>query len=398
MATALSLNKMNNNHQSDIHLPGATELEVLKSLQTGEYFVTSLYLHVDGRRFSKKEYEIKLKSLIKVRKQEIHDLGLSMAAEASITKDFENLIEYVSHEFSNTNIKSIAAFGCSAFSFWKSFELPIAIHPRLVVSRQPYVRPLWAIRSENKRYFVIVINKDRAKLFERSMGILIERTQILDEIPHQTKETGWYGLEEKRIQRRIDDLVQRHFKHVSEASFNFVRNNNPDYLIIAGRKGILPDFERHLHSTLKEKTIARITLDTDASLADLRTILESTIEEFETEGRDRRLKGLLEEAASGGLAVLGLDPTLAALWKGQVSTLFFTEDFARPGFYCPECWFLSGADGRCPNDDAEMRPTHDVFEDAIETAIYQNCELVRIRDSVSLKEAEHMGALLRFRS
>ena len=53
------------------------ELSSLSKFQAGGYFVSSLYLNVDGKRFKKKDYEIKLKALIKDRKQEVDGLGLN---------------------------------------------------------------------------------------------------------------------------------------------------------------------------------------------------------------------------------------------------------------------------------------------------------------------------------
>jgi|Deesub1362B_J571_1020462.scaffolds.fasta_scaffold01303_4 peptide chain release factor subunit 1 len=373
------------------------DLEELSQFQAGGYFVTSLYLNVDGKRFNKRDYEIKLKDLIRQRRQELENMGLSQEALDSIEEDFHKLSDYVSYQFDGRRAKSLAIFSCSALKFWKVFQLPQAVHPRLVVSKQPYIRPLAATLEENKRYLVILVSRDKARLFEYFMGELIEHTTILDEVPGRVKVAGWYGLAERRIERSIEDKVHRHYKHTAESAKALQDRIHAHYLIIGGRKESLPEFERHLHSTLQEKIVARIQADPDRTPDEIQSIVEKAIEDFEKKQQERLLNQLFEEAGSDGLGVLGLQNTLKALWNGQVRILFVTEDHSRPGKYCPQCYYMSANEETCPHDGSEMLQSHDIIEDAIETAILQHCELVRVKDPQYLEKHEHIGALLRFK-
>ena len=59
---------------------------------------------------------------------------------------------------------------------------------------------------------------------------------------------------------------------------------------------------------------------------------------------------------------------------------------------------MSNNEKYCANDQSPMKKSHDIIEDAIETAIFQNCEIVRVRDKKDLSgENENIGALLRFK-
>jgi len=372
-------------------------LEELSNFQSGGYFVTSLYLGVDGKRFNKKDYEIKLKDLIKQRNLEIERLGISDEAKRSLQEDFEKLSNYVSYEFDGKGAKSLAIFSCSALGLWRVFRLPQAVHPRLVVSKQAYIRPLAALLEENKRYVVVLISRDKARIFEYYMAELVEITKILDEVPGKVRIAGWYGLAERRIERNIEDKVHRHFKHVADTVMDYSQQNEPDYFILGGRKETVPEFERHLHTDIQKRIVARIEIDPEAREADVRDAIQQAVEQFEEEEKKRLLNRLFEEAGSNGLGVLGLKPTLKALWHGQVNALFVTEDAVRQGYYCPECYYLSADETRCPYDGTEMKVSHDIFEDAVETAILQNCEIVRIRDTEVLEKYDHMAALLRFK-
>ncbi len=373
------------------------ELTELSTFQAGGYFITSLYLIVDGRQLNKKDYEIKLKDLIKERKQEIEHLGIGDEAKKSLYEDFEKITNYVSYEFDGRKAKTLAIFSCSALGLWRVYRLPQTIHSRLVVSKQAYIRPLAALLEENKRYFVILVSRDKARLFEYYMAELIEHSQILDEVPGKVRIAGWYGLAERRIERNIEDKVHRHFKHVADAVHEYDRDNEPDYFIIGGRKDILPEFEGHLHTTIQDRIVARIQIDPEAPTPEVLKQVEKAVEEFEIREQERLLKQLFEESGSNGLGVLGLKGTLKALWNGQVRVLFVTEDYARPGYYCPECWYMSADETACPFDNSEMKQSHDIIEDAVETAILQNCEVVRVKNSDVLEKYDHIGALLRFK-
>jgi len=167
--------------------------------------------------------------------------------------------------------------------------------------------------------------------------------------------------------------------------------------VIGGRKQIIADFEKHLHSVIQERIIARIRIDLEASQSDLNAAIETSVQEFEMREQKRRINQLFEQNGPDGLAVTGLKATLRALWNGQVRSLFITEDYSKAGFYCPKCWYMSNNEELCANDHTKMKKSHDIIEDAIETAMFQNCEIIRVKDKQILAgEFEHIGAILRF--
>lgn len=375
-----------------------SDVTSLARFNTHGYYVSSLYLNVNGKRFNKKDYEIKLKALVRERKQEIDGLGLSQEAQNSVLADFDRIRNFVSMQFDGKRAKSLAIFSCKGLDLWQVYLLPYSIHPRLVVSKQPYLRPLVTMLADNKRYLAIIVSRDKARLFEYYLGTLKEHSKILDEVPSQVKMSGWYGLEERRIERHIDDYVHRHFKNVSEGVFEYYQNSHPDWVILGGRKNIVNEFERHLHSDIQEKIIDRVVIDVDSIASDIVVSLQSAVNNFETKEQKRLLKRLFEERGPGGLGITGLKATLRALWHGQVNILFVTEDYAQPGYYCPECWYMSDNEKICTNDKTPMKKSHDIIEDAIETAIFQNCEIIRVKDKKILAgEHENIGALLRFK-
>ena len=59
---------------------------------------------------------------------------------------------------------------------------------------------------------------------------------------------------------------------------------------------------------------------------------------------------------------------------------------------------MSNNEELCEIDQTAMKRSHDIIEDIIETAMFQNCEIIRLKDkNILAGEHEHIGALLRFK-
>ena len=74
------------------------------------------------------------------------------------------------------------------------------------------------------------------------------------------------------------------------------------------------------------------------------------------------------------------------------------DRFGAPGSQCPACGWLGGGQlRRCPVDGEALEPLDDVSEAAIELALQQSAEIVRVRHLAGELEARGgIAALLRF--
>jgi peptide subunit release factor 1 (eRF1) len=83
-----------------------------------------------------------------------------------------------------------------------------------------------------------------------------------------------------------------------------------------------------------------------------------------------------------------------------VLILVVEEDFAHPGFECPNCGYLSMTEAsRCPLCDHEVDAQPDVVERASERALEEDAalEVLRGENRAALAGYGHIGALLRYR-
>lgn len=372
-------------------------IEALLALKTDPFLISSLYLNVNEKRFSRKDYKIQLKDLIKKRRQDFKNIDLNEEIKNSIEEDFQKMLRYVDQEFSGRGVRSLVILSSSKKNFWQVYHLPQPVKSRLLISSEPYVRPLIALLDEYKRYCSVVISRDKARIFEVYLGEITEHTEIINQVPGKMRVAGWYGLEERRIERNIEDKVHRHFKEVADATLNLFKKKGFDWLILGGKKENLTSFESHLHTYLRDRIVGRIDLEPDTSLHDALMKTREVALRVEREEEEQLIRRLLNEANSNGLGVIGIEDTLKAIWQGQVNTLILKDDLSVPGSICPTCGYMSTEESECPHDSIQMDFTPDVLEEAIESAIIQNCRIEHVTESQELDNVGGIGAILRFK-
>lgn len=368
-------------------------IDRLLSFSEDEYFVVSVYLNVDGKRFTKRDWETLLKDLIKDRRKQLQAEPIPSAVRNALEGDFERIQRFFNQEYSGKGAKSVACFSCLKKNLWQVYYLPQPVRSRLIVSHQPYLPPLLTLLTENKHYCVVLVSREKARIFKSYLGEIEECSEIFDEVPGKVRIAGWYGLEERRIERHIEDHVHRHLKKVADALARLFKVQPFDGLIIGGRREILPDFEHHLHTYLKERIIGRINVEPETELPIIWREVGKVISQFEKAQKEKLVQRVMEESQSGGLGVIGLKETLKALWQGQISTLLVQEGLSLSGYVCPKCGYMSDNENYCPYDRLEMRKTPDLMEEVVEAAMIQNCEIIHVSES----QVGEMAGLLRFK-
>lgn len=373
--------------------------EVLSELITfnpEQYLTTTLYLRIE--KTPQLSHSIELKDLIKMRKRELETQKWSPEVKKSIEADFKAIQDYVNLKFSREGVNTLAIFSCSSLKFWKVITLQIPIQSQLVIQAQPYHRPLSSALDQHKRFLFILIERAKARLFEISAGEILEHSDILDDVPSKVKEAGYGGYDERRIERHIEDHVRRHFKHVAETADHFYKKYSNDYVILAGSETNTSEFRQYLPNGLSTKVIATIHEEMTAST---KNILDKTMQ-IEKEMRQKEetqlLNQLFKEVNSGGLGIVGLDSTLRALQRGQVSQLLVQEGFGREGYQCVSCLSLHTKNGSCDFCGANTNSVPDIVAEAVQDAMKQGCQVKYISLAGSqLAAAGNIGAMLRFK-
>lgn len=373
------------------------QLDVLSGFKNEDFLVSSFYLCLERGRATNKEAKIITKDMIKNTSEELPNKDLNKIQLESLYTDFAKIQSVIEGLEPGKN-RGVAFFSCSGANFWQHYTLPKCFSNSLVVGPQPFLRPLKALLEEYKRYCIVVLEKERARTFGLYLEEIEDYSDIFSEVPSKVKEGGWYGLEERKIQRHIEDHAHRHYKKVAESTMQFFNEYHFNWLILGGPDDILKEFENHLHSYLRQRVVGKFT--GDVSKATIHEILQRSLEvtqQVERKQEQELVKQIITKYRNGGLAVVGLRNTIQALTLGEVHTLAVSETLYHPGTICRNCSFLGVDELVCPLCGGQLQEVPDIISEAIGLATQQNSQLHHLRNENDLQEAGGIGALLRFK-
>ena len=132
--------------------------------------VLSVYLNLDVSDLSNRRssYKVSLDTMLKNLETQIDD-------ETKL-RHFREDAEWVRHkvEFHLPKGKALLLFCDVSESFYFEEDLPVRMATQAWFGNTPYVRPLIETMGEYERYGVVVLDRERARFFVISMGVIEE--------------------------------------------------------------------------------------------------------------------------------------------------------------------------------------------------------------------------------
>jgi len=257
---------------------------------------------------------------------------------------------------------------------------------------------LIAILDEYHRLMLVLLDQREARLLEVYMGEILEHETYHSGIRGKVKEAGWYGLEERRIERSIKNKIIRHYQKVADTMLEHFRRGHFDYLFVGIKTEDYSLFFPLLHSYLQPRVKGRLDLgpkDHINAIIDAALKAERKIEEEED---NKILEHLVETVNKGGLAVKGIDDVLRSIPLGACQVLVVDDNYYMPGYICKDCAYLALKEGNCAFCGKESLSVEDVIEEAMEEVLLQRGEVKYITtDHPRLEEISHFGAFLRYK-
>ena len=105
----------------------------------------------------------------------------------------------------------------------------------------------------------------------------------------------------------------------------------------------MTNFRQVLSPQVQQRIIDEIHLDLRASATRILEVAQEVLRHHEREEEQASVALLLNRAGHGGLAVVGLQETLAAVNTGRVHMLLMQRDFHQSGWRCLDCGHLGEA-------------------------------------------------------
>jgi peptide chain release factor subunit 1 len=362
----------------------------LLHFESGSHPVLSFYMGIGVYKAQRKAYEIEAKDIMK---KALAEAGISGEDRKHVEEDVHRIQNFLTMDFKG-RARGLAIFASKPAGLWQVFRLPVTVPDRCVINQMPFVLPVLKIVDEGRRYCVVVVDKEKARLFTVYLGEVLERTDIFDEVP------GWHkqgGMAQARFQRHIEDHVNRHLKHVADALFRLYKAEGFGHLILGGSQEVRTRFYRVLHSYLQSIVVGHITADVTSNINDITAAARKIEHETEERKAGEIAERLLGRTGQKDMTVTGLKNTVAALYEGRVHTLVLVDNFEIGGCLCADCGSVEVVGAKeCEYCRKKLSKLGDVSEHLAVLAVEHDAEVNYVQPRSGLEEVDGVGAILRW--
>jgi peptide subunit release factor 1 (eRF1) len=350
--------------------------------------ITSCYLDVDGRRLTRhQDVEQELQNLLR---------GARVRANGhrSVHDDLQRIEAFVKGGLDRSQTRGLAIFSCAAVDLWKVIELPKPVRSCLVINHTPAVAQLESIVQEHEPIGVLLADKQRAQLFVFELGRLVDRSELIDELPRDYDSRG--ERERGTPAHHREELAHQHLRHAARAAFDLWQARGYHHLVIGAPDAIAGELEAALHPYLRSRLCGRVPVAVGATAADVLAAAEEVEARVERQREAALVARLKEAALTHRRGVAGLAGTLRALSAHRVERLVVSKGYAEQGWRCPDTGALALVGPRHPDTGARMERVDDVVEEAIEHAMAQGVPVTICIGNADLDVLGRIGALLRY--
>lgn len=360
----------------------------LASFKGGDDPVVSVYLDVDGRRFVRpRDYELQLDALLRRATEQSN-------GQAPVD-DLRRIESHVKGGLDRHRTRGVALFSCVPGGLWSVVELPVAVRNQVVVNATPHIRQLEAVLDNNERFGVLLVDRQRARMFVFELGELVDKSELFDLLPRHEDDRG--DWDKDHVRDHTAEAAHHHLKRAADVAFSVFRDKKFDHLIVGAPDDIANEVERLLHSYLRDRLAARINVPVNATDAVIREAALAVEAGVEREKHARLVQKLRDAVGAGSGGVAGLAPVLAALVERRVDTLLVSDGYESPGWRCHVCGHVAVRGPACPIcPSSTMSKVDDVVEEAVEDALAQSCRVEIVVGDADLDVLGGIGALLRF--
>src|SRR4051794_22094430 len=147
-------------------------------------------------------------------------------------------------------------------------------------------------------------------MFVFEMGELVDKTELFDQLPRHDDDHG--GWDKDHVRDHTDAQAHQHLRRAAQVAFAVYQERAFDHLVIGAPEEVVSELERLLHSYLKERIAAHVTLPITATEAQI-TSAAMAVEEGVERTIERGLVVKLREGRGSGTAVVGLEAVAQAL-------------------------------------------------------------------------------------
>jgi peptide chain release factor subunit 1 len=249
-----------------------------------------------------------------------------------------------------------------------------------------------------RRYAILLVGKDSARLFLVHLGEIEEYTEISSAgVPGKHKKGGWFSLSEKSYERHTDYHVELHLKDVLKELDSFLSGEYVGRILIGGSEEAVTKVKTMLPQTIAAKIIGTFQAEMFANGKEILERAAPALRSFEEKEEAETIDDLLTRAMKNENAVIGIENVLNAAQEGRIMKLVILQDYTNTGLSCLNCGSLAVQElSSCPFCKGEMQRVNYIGDLVAQKAVEQGATVEVVSKNKKLEEAGKIGAFLRF--
>jgi peptide chain release factor subunit 1 len=291
------------------------QLERLANSEPSPFPVISLYLNTQADQTGKTTFDAFVRKELRARAQ---TYTARSEERESYDKDVERIESFLQTELDPAT-HGLAIFACSGENLFEPVQLAAPIDSNeLYVQNLPHLYTLAKLNDQYRKYAVVVADTDEAHIFVFGLRQKLNEHNIESDKMSRTHAGGW---SQARYQRHVDNLRDQHVKELVAELDRIVAADNVANIFFAGDEVVLPMIRENLPKHLTEKLADTLKMDVKTPERDVMQQTLDAMRKHDEQTDEAKVTQLFDAYRSGGLGVLGVRQTLAALRNGQVDEL-----------------------------------------------------------------------------
>ncbi len=244
----------------------------------------------------------------------------------------------------------------------------------------------------------MIVTEDSMRILQVNLGAIT--AQIWEQRPELRERIGREWTK-PHYQRHRQDRTRKSLKDAVKVLERLMSAGGYTHLILAGQPSTTSQVQQNLPRHLQDQLIDIVPASGTMRMSD---VVEATLSSFvEAEEQESRavVADLVHQLRTGGLAVVGTDPSLRALYCGRVDVLVLSKEYVPgPGWLCENCGYMdleSAGPVACPTCEGQVFRRFNTKEAMVCKAVECDCTIEVVTQSDELMHLGGVGCLLSYR-
>lgn len=198
----------------------------------------------------------------------------------------QNNIEYIAgfmEAYQQRRGERTIAFFSGGNNLFEVLHLPYKVENIVMVSHDPFLLPLLKEMEQDRRYLVILPDREKAIFYTMHSGIVEDKEFINHDTVPQDVKGRWpeaqYAERQNKVQRHVQDHLHQHFKYIAEKAAAFIKSRPVSGVVLGGHRTELSQFEKYLPKPLKEKVVGTFISELKVNFNEIVAKSKDVIEE-----------------------------------------------------------------------------------------------------------------------